>query len=245
MITPPLRAGRLLLISFVALLSASAFGQTFNISTGVNPVGYVEQNYTIISSPLGAITPFAVSQADGFPLPPWFANSGAIAGSGFSNGSDGGSAWLSATAAVTGSGELAPVGNYIFRVSFTLPADLSPLTSMTFQVATDNLLFDGSASAGIQGAQLNSTYLDVSTPNTFTSFSGPFSFNNSDGKFVPGLNTLDFFVQNLSGSSGNPVGLRVQGSVVAVVIPEPTTYALFIGVLSLGLAARRRFFAER
>jgi hypothetical protein len=52
--------------------------------------------------------------------------------------------------------------------------------------------------------------------------------------FHEGVNTLTFLVQNLSGTSGNPVGLRVE-------IPEPGTLALVgLAMLGFGVARKRK-----
>jgi len=241
-----------LLVPILGLLAVSTHAQTFNISTGVNPAAGIEQNYTIVAAPPALSVPYApwaFSNAAGFPVggAAWFANNGSQALTGYSDGTLGTSAWISGSAPVAGSGEWAPVGNYTFQVTFTLPANLSSLTSISLYVAADNPLYDGDAvTAGIQGAKLNGTYLNVSTPQVqpFQSFSPLFTFDNSDGKFISGgTNTLQFFVENLAGATGNPVGLRVQGQVNAIVIPEPSTYALFLGIITLSLAARRRFAA--
>ena len=64
----------------------------------------------------------------------------------------------------------------------------------------------------------------------------PFLIN---GGFLPGINTLDFVVNN--GSSG-PTGLRVEGLDGFAVAPEPSSLAMLLGLGGIGLLGylRRR-----
>jgi hypothetical protein len=62
-----------------------------------------------------------------------------------------------------------------------------------------------------------------------------------DSGFIAGINTLDFVVKNNSGSSGNPVGLRVDMAGTATVVPVPAAVWLFgSGLLGLVGYSRRK-----
>jgi hypothetical protein len=65
------------------------------------------------------------------------------------------------------------------------------------------------------------------------------TFYASNYLFNSGENTLEFKVTNLSQTSGNPTGLRVEFT--ASEVPEPESYALLLGSLGiLGAISRRR-----
>ncbi len=158
-------------------------GLLFN--TGVDSQGNLlgdsvdDPHYTIFSQPAGGSLTDQTVPANGFPIPPWLPN-------------EVDSRWIGpATNDAQG-----PAGEYVYRTTF----DLSGLdfANWEFQItgrwASDNngtdILINGVSTGQTNGQ--------------FTAFS---SFAVSAG-FVPGLNTLDFVVQNSLGIE-SPVGLIV------------------------------------
>ena len=152
--------------------------------------------------------------ADGFPIPPWVANTATSRWIGTqlndSQGPDG--------------------GEMIFRTHFTIGAD-ADLSSVVINGlgATDDTLND----VVLNGLSLGSL---------FSGFGSLTSFSITSG-FTTGLNTLDFLVQNSSGFAVNPTGLRIQGinGSYETTVPEPSTLALIaLGMY----AGRRRLTAK-
>lgn len=241
--------GSLVLCTFFAA-PVVAFAQVFNISTGVNITGsapnVTDTVWNLVAAPaaLGTLpeNPWVFPNSD-FPVSThWVPNTTT-------------SSWISAKQPVVGDSDTAPDGRYVFEFRFTLTTAVTDLSSITFKVASDNPLLDEHGASGIQGAKLNNTFLDVSTPSgqngepqPFANLYGPsfstvnsFSFLNTGGTlFTLGENVLQFFVNNNVQAAGNPVGLRVEGSVNAIAIPEPGTYAALLGLASIGVVTLRR-----
>jgi hypothetical protein len=131
-------------------------------------------------------------------------------------------------------------GDYTYRTTFDLTGFIPATAQLSGRWATDN--------AGVD-IFLNG----ISTGNQLPFGSGPFSYEVltsfviSNG-FVPGVNTLDFSVNNFIDSSGspNPTGLIVEiaGSADRVPVPEPGSAELvFMTAVSFAavyLAQRRR-----
>lgn len=197
--------------------AAAAAPITGLFNTGVNDDGTVrledqpELHYTILSGPITP-TPFVRTSAGGFPIPPWLGDNTL-------------SAWIAPT-----SGGSNPPGVYNFRTTF----DLTGFDPNTAQISglwsTDNNGLD---------ILINGMSTGFTTP--FSAFStGFFPFTINTG-FVPGINTLDFVV-NDGGVIG---GLRVQGlsgtaEPLQAEVPEPGTLGLLgVGAVFL-LASRNR-----
>ncbi|MGH6683860.1 MAG: PEP-CTERM sorting domain-containing protein [Pseudolabrys sp.] len=137
-----------------------------------------------------------------------------------------------------------PLGTYDYQITFDLTGFNAATASISGQWTTDN-----------QGRDilLNS----VSTGNSIAFGSGPdnYSFNSwhpftISGGFLPGLNTLDFLINNSSVDCGgdcsvNPTALRVEMTATASessrATPLPAALPLFAsGLGAMGFIGWRR-----
>jgi hypothetical protein len=216
-----MRLGRMILVAcaLFALASAAHASPIFIFDTGVDLFGVPLANgmigdphYVLISVPAGSAAIQVRTSAGGFPINgPWL-------------GDDSLSAWIRPNNPGPPND---PVGVYDFRTTFDLTG-LNPATAVVIgQWATDN-----------EGLNI----LINGTPTGFTAagFSSWSSFTLSSG-FIAGANTLDFIVNNFSGDTGNPTGLRVEMSGTANEIPEPVSFVLLgAGLGALGLLRRRK-----
>ncbi len=158
-------------------------GLLFN--TGVDNAGNVlgdsvdDPHYTILSQPGGGSLTDVTVLDDDFPIPPWVAN-------------EPDSRWIGPNAGDA----VGPAGNYTYRTTFDL-------TGLDF----DNLVFaiTGRWASDNQGTDI--LLNGVSTGQKNVEFTGYSQFTVSAG-FVPGLNTLDFVVNNAA-ANPSPTGLRV------------------------------------
>ncbi len=162
-------------------------------STGVDSAGYPlphgtvgDPHYVLTSVPSGTTDLRVLRASGGFPIPPWIADSPT-------------SAWLRPNNAGTSD----PVGFYTYRTTFDLSG---------FNVGTASI--KGLWGADNTGIKILLNGVDTGNPGVanLASFT-PFSITAG---FVAGINTLDFIVENLSGGSGNPSGLRVEMTGTAV-----------------------------
>lgn len=161
----------------------------------------------------------------------------------------GDSAWITPYLAKLGSGDTDPngAGTYIYRMTFNLTG-----ATMT---GTNAPRITGVWSSDNDGASIRLNGQDVRdlegtlfvTP--FTAFHDWYDFGISTG-FLPGLNTLEFVVNNGTGS-GNPTGLRVAmlgeadwGSGSAPtnnIVPEPASLSVLgMGIVGMAVARMRR-----
>lgn len=139
-------------------------------------------------------------------------------------GATAGSAWINNTGTLTN----APVGNYVYTLTFSLNGLVPSTASISGEWVSDNvsqILLNGTAT----GYTHTSPY-EFSDLNAFTLTSG----------FVTGQNTLSFLVNNQNGGGGNPTGLQVQIVSATAAVPEPTSFSM-LGLLgSLLLVWRKR-----
>jgi hypothetical protein len=143
-----------------------------------------------------------------------------------------------------------PSGSYTYQTTFDLTGFDPNSAQISGFLAADNavLVYLNSAPpAGSNSSRASAASADVLmsvyakggysfTPGSFANQS--FSIT---GGFQPGLNTLTFVVFNEVQDSGNPTGLRVAVSGTADLLPtpEPTTAAVFAGLLGAAAYIRR------
>lgn len=116
-----------------------------------------------------------------------------------------------------------PAGSWVYRTTFDLTG-FDPVTAvLTGRIASDDdvtILLNG-----------------VSTGLTFDFNNQLSNFNIATG-FVPGVNTLDFRVNNAPFVAFNPSGLRVD--LVGTAVPEPSSLVLAGAALAAAAFRRRR-----
>ena len=218
----------LLIVSVLLALAVSAQASPITIfNTGVDFSGIPladgtvpDPHYSLVSSPGGTNAIVVLTSAGGFPINgPWI-------------GDDSISAWIRPDNLPDGN-VTDPVGEYEFETTF----DLSGLDPSTAELignwATDNyglkILINGLSTGNTAGNPAG-----VDGYHSWSSFT-------IDSGFVAGLNTLDFIVENASGTTGNPVGLRVEISGTADSVPEPASLMLLgAGLVALGVLRRRK-----
>lgn len=177
-------------------LQASSIPGLFN--TGVNASGAPlpdgtlnDLHYTLISVPGGAATTLIRTSAGGYPIPPYIGN-GLL------------SAWIGPNNDHFLDG---PVGTYDYRISFDLTGFVPSTAVITGGWSTDN-----------NGLSILLNGVNTGNPGTsFTQFSTGFAPFSITTGFQPGINTLDFLVNN----AGGPTALRVQMTGTVSSVPEP------------------------
>jgi hypothetical protein len=135
------------------------------------------------------------------------------------------SQWISPSAnqACCPSGSGNPTGGYTYQTTFDLTGLVPSSALITGEWATDNNGVD---------ILINGFSTVQTTGNADYGFFTPFSISSN---FVPGMNTLDFVLNNApSAVDGNPTGLHVRIlTATADSVPEPAPLVL----LGFGLAA--------
>ena len=140
--------------------------------------------YSITDAPVGANTT-ATTVPNGFPIPPWLANTAT-------------SSWIGPNTAQT----VSPPGNYTYSTTF----DLTGLVANTAQISGNWAGDNSGVSILLNGSNVGIT-TDASSVN-FASFT-PFSIANN-ANFAPGVNTLAFTITNFNDGGNNPTGFRAE-----------------------------------
>jgi hypothetical protein len=170
-----------------------------------------DPHYVLVSVPGGTTDLRVRTSAGGYPIPPYI-------------GDDSSSAWIGPN---NNSEVDGPVGSYDYRTTFSL-AGLNPATALiTGGWSTDN-----------NGLQILINGVDTGNPGTsFSQFSIGFASFSINSGFDPGVNTIDFIVNN----GGGPTALRVEMSGTASNVPELSTWGMMLaGFAGLGFAGYRR-----
>jgi PEP-CTERM motif-containing protein len=195
--------------AFAQVLVPGLYGTGLNNSGGLLADGAVDPHYQLIASPSTVYppgSPLFVVNSNNYPIPPWMANGP-------------NSKWLSLQTIPIG----VTSGNYIYRTTF----DLTGYNPATARI-------DGNWTGDDDGIDIKinalSTLNSYSGPNQFMVFH-PFTITNG---FSPGLNTLDFIINN----GLDRTGIRTELSLVAVPVPEPST--LVLCGIGFGLLVRPR-----
>lgn len=187
-----------LLVSWTHLSAQSCI----NVSTGydeddglVIDAGVEDDDYTVdmLDGSLGGPLAFVVEE-DGFPVPPWFANSDT-------------SKWIGFNVPDSNNSP----GTYLYEIRIDLPAAIDASKAV--------LIGEWGTDDGGPGVHINETF--VPTASAGFGALATFPTGTGLGLFVTGENILRFEVQN-GGEAANPTGLRVDACVgVPVVIDRP------------------------
>ncbi|HLP06543.1 MAG TPA: PEP-CTERM sorting domain-containing protein [Opitutaceae bacterium] len=157
---------------------------------------------------------------------PWIANGGTAQWLALYSGNSA----PSATASVP----TVAAGTYTISYSFDLTSAAASASSFEINAAVDNSL-----SVSLNGTALANLGTPAATVN-YDSLSH-YHYLVDSTALRSGLNTLEFAVTNAASGGNNPAGLYVAYSNLTV-IPEPSTYALFLGIGTLVAAAGVRRF---
>ncbi|MFT3828687.1 MAG: PEP-CTERM sorting domain-containing protein [Opitutaceae bacterium] len=190
------------------------------LAGGTNP-------YAVTASSVGGTYGLYMPGNTSWPVGnPWIGNSGTAR-------------WLAIYAGTTAPDAATTVptvaaGTYTISYAFDLSSATASAISFEINAAVDNSL-----GVTLNGTSLANLGAAVDTVN-YDSLSH-YRYVVDSTTLHSGLNTLEFAVTNAAGESGNPAGLYVAYSNLTV-IPEPSTYALFLGIGTFAAAGCVRRF---
>lgn len=202
------------LVAVALPATAANAATTVDIKTGTAGTGAIDPKWKINGN--DAWAPTNINTA-------WFSG-GAAAGT---NGSSiDGAAWI--TPAENGNANQ-PVGTVAYSTVFTL-ADFATAANFIGTFWSDNR---------VASILLNGIAIYTNNDAAASQYAGTGITLNQSVNVLAGVNSLVFNVENYSGASGNPAGLRVAGLMSAV--PEPGTWMLMmLGLGAVGFSMRRR-----
>jgi len=214
------------ILSVVGLLAWAGVSQAavlplVHTGAGGAANGSIDPNWTV-GGPISGAT-YVIADEGQYPFPAWLGSSPGSA-----------SQWIS----VAPGPESSPVGTYTFRTTLDLTG-LDPSTT----VVSGRWAADKTGHIAVNGVALGFDALGGTNPypegfHDWTNF-------NLAGVFAPGVNTIDFVVDNVDHAS--PVGLRVELSGSASAggqqTPEPASLLVFGLVAGAGAWRRRRAVA--
>ncbi|MGQ9588819.1 MAG: dockerin type I repeat-containing protein [Planctomycetota bacterium] len=161
--------------------------------TGLLPAGGEEARY-VVTGPAGSgigPKPAVAVAEDGFPIPPWAANSSK-------------SRWVG----LDGADSAGPAGTYVYEIEFELPPHYNAYRTA---IAGTWAAAGRGADVLLNGVSIGAT---AAGPETLVSFPE----GAGAGLFVPGKNVLRFVVEN---PAEGPTGLRVEAALALRVRPDP------------------------
>lgn len=200
------------LVAVALPVTAASAATTVTVQTGTSTPGTVDTNWTIDG--LAAWTPVAIH-------PNWYSGGG---GAGV-NGNIDGARWITPTE--TGTATIA-AGISSYATVFTL-GSIATAATFTGNFWSDNRVLE----ILLNGVQI------YAYNGTASEFNGAGTTLNQWANVAAGSNDLVFRVQNDTGNSGNPAGLRLNAVFSAV--PEPGTWLLMmLGLGAVGFSMRRR-----
>lgn len=200
-----------LLASSTAAFAGLPVPLTGIFNTGVDAFGIPQSDnapdihYSFFGVPPTGTVPLVATSANGFPIPPWM-------------GDNATSAWIVPSADTTGN-----AGDYIYRTTFQVPAGVDPS-----QVFITGFLTSDNATSDVR---INGVSTGITGSGNFPAFDPQFAIQKG---FVAGLNTIDFVVNEASGSAGNGgfTGLRVEMSGAS----GPAGHVAIPGLFNTGVA---------
>jgi len=203
----------------------------YNTGEGITVDKTTDTNYQLTnlsgSSIYGGYGEAAVGS--GWPISPWLADSST-------------SHWLTPTADRSQSYDPVKNGFYLWTLAFDLTGFEPSTASFTGRFSADNNAV----------AFLNDNPIGIASD-----FANWYSFAAISDYFVVGINTLEFRVANIKGSSGNPTGLRVeftasdvspliQANALSMQVPAPGALALIsVGLLMFAGVEKPRLLASK
>lgn len=212
----------------------------------------VDPNYVLISTPAhpSTNTNAMVVDSNGWPIG---------TGNWFTSGYGGNAAWI-APQLTYNNYQTDPSGNYVYQTTFVIGAGFDPSTVLLYgSISSDNctsgILVNGTAvvyaggnsSLMVPGTCLSQAHnFEIGGTNaTWQSPAGAYLATST--VFHPGINTLQFVVNNQVLTTQNPTGLivwiRGQGMFEAPV-PEASTAGLLVaGLAAVALLRRRKLTA--